>query len=156
MEQPDVEVLIDVAPPFAGKVDEDLIFRAADAALRHASMPRQAVVVSVRVTDDAEIHRLNRQFRGVDRPTDVLSFQLEADTITPPNMPTPLGDVVLSYPYLQRQAEDLGHSFEQELAWLTIHGTLQLAGYEHDTTQDAEHMEALEYAALRDLGFNPE
>lgn len=156
MERPDVEVLIDVISQYAGKVDEELIYRAAEAAIRRGADMKRDVVISVRVTDDQEIHRLNREFRGVDSPTDVLSFGLEPGELAPPDAPEPLGDVVLSYPYLRRQAEELNHSFEEELAWLTIHGTLQLAGYTHDTEEAAQRMEALERSALVELGFNPE
>lgn len=149
------ETLIDIAAPFAGLIDEELVAGAVEAALRQAG-ERGEVLVSVRVTDNGEIHRLNREFRHVDRPTDVLSFQLEAADLQQPGMPRLLGDVVLSYPYLVQQAADLGHPFEHELAWLTIHGTLQLAGFTHDTEEDAVRMEALEAAALAELGFSAE
>jgi probable rRNA maturation factor len=114
--------------------------------------------ISILVTDDAEIRRLNREYRGVDRPTDILSFSLVADDDgNLQNMPVgveqSLGDIVISHSYASRQADELGHSLPMELAWLVIHGTLQLVGYSHDTDASAEHMEALEQAALRRLGF---
>jgi probable rRNA maturation factor len=64
-----------------------------------------------------------------------------------------LGDIVISHAYASRQAAELGHSAEMELAWLVIHGTLQLVGYSHDTDEAAQTMEALEHAALQRLGF---
>jgi probable rRNA maturation factor len=97
----------------------------------------------------------------VDSPTDVLSFSFVEkgagqSLAQPPDAPTQLGDIAVSYPRVERQAEELGHSPEKELAWLIIHGTLQLLGYTHDADEDAARMEALEQVALRSLGFGPE
>jgi len=149
---PTVEV--DVADEFLSLVSQELLVRAAIAALDIASEESGrdfgASSMSIRVTDDAEIHELNRTYRNVDRPTDVLSFaSLESDTPLPPGWPVELGDVVLSFPYSRRQATDLGHSLDKELAWLTIHGTLQLVGYYHSDDEDAARMESLEQKALR-------
>jgi probable rRNA maturation factor len=104
------------------------------------------------VTSDEELQRLNRSFRGVDGPTDVLSFSfLEGGPEVAPSadVPLQLGEIVLSFPCAARQARDLGHSIEKELAWLTIHGALQLLGYAHDTDERADRMEGLEQQALR-------
>ena len=114
--------------------------------------------VSILLTGDENIRALNSTHRGVDRATDVLSFSFVAEDEGPPiarphGAPIPLGEVVLSIPYAERQAGDLGHSVRTELAWLTIHGTLQLLGYAHDTDQAAEAMEALERQALAMLGL---
>lgn len=118
------------------------------------------VEVSVYLTDDEEMHALNLAHRGVDRTTDVLSFSLVAEqegpeVAYPVDWPRALGDIVLSVPYAERQAASLGHSVDMELAWLTIHGTLQLLGYTHETDDRAERMEALERQALGALGFSP-
>lgn len=153
------DVLVDVAPTFASRVDTQAIELAVQAALETAHGPtaasQRASEVSVRVTGDEEIRELNRFYRGVDRATDVLSFALqEGETMMgPEEMPVPLGEVVVSYPYAERQSAELGHSIAMELSWLVIHGTLQLLGYAHASDDEAERMEALETTALRSLGF---
>ena len=119
----------------------------------------QMIEVSVLVTDDGEIQRLNKEYRELDRPTDILSFSLVTDdegrlTSLPGTEMLALGDVVLSYPYAVRQAATLGHSIDIELSWLLIHGTLQLIGYTHDTDESAERMEALEREALGTMGYS--
>jgi probable rRNA maturation factor len=114
--------------------------------------------VGVHLTGDEEIRELNRTHRGVDRPTDVLSFSFVAEDSAPnvafpAGAAIPLGEVVLSLPYASRQADHIGHSLRTELAWLTIHGTLQLLGHAHDTDGAAAAMEALEHQALEELGL---
>ena len=94
--------------------------------------------VSVTFTDNEGIHALNKKFRGIDRPTDVLSFPLfdyEGESEEPPvdELKGMLGDIVLSLEQAQAQAEEFGHSFEREAAFLTVHSTLHLLGYDHET-----------------------
>jgi len=79
---------------------------------------------------DPEIHVLNRQYRGKDKPTDVLSFPL-ADTL----QPSVLGDVVISVETAARQAQRRGHSLQEELQILLIHGILHLLGYDHEVSR---------------------
>jgi probable rRNA maturation factor len=155
-----LSVLVEVDEPYVGLVREQDVISAAVAAADAAnaeeddsrSAPAEA---SIRITGDDEIHALNREYRGVDRPTDVLSFALlEGDTVPmPPDVALPLGQVVVSYPTATRQAAELGHSTTMEIAWLVIHGVLQLLGYLHDTEEDAAVMEGIEDRALRALGF---
>jgi probable rRNA maturation factor len=158
----DVSVQVNALPEFQAKVDASWLTRAVTAAIVVASpecsLPWEWVEVSLRVCDSAEMHALNRDYRGVDRPTDVLSFSFVEgrQTTPPPDVPTPLGEIVIAYPYAEEQAQSLGHSTETELAWLTIHGALQLLGYRHDTESAAEHMEALERQALGSLGISLE
>lgn len=167
MNLPEIEVLLDVASPFRDKVDssglvravrEALCAAAADGGRRGVMTDASAVEVSIRITDDQEMHRLNRQYRGVDKPTDVLSFSFVAEqagppVVQPPEWPLQLGEIALSWQRAELQARDLGHSLAMELAWLTIHGTLQLLGYAHETEEEAEHMEELERVSLRAAGF---
>jgi probable rRNA maturation factor len=155
-----LDILVDVGA-FEDRVRIDAVQRAAHAAIEAASqdeatdLENQAVEMSVRVTGDEEIHALNRIYRGVDRPTDVLSFALQEgeEAALPPDVPVQLGDVIVSYPYAARQAAELEHSVEMEMAWLVIHGTLQLLGYHHEDEEEAQHMESIETVALRSLGF---
>ncbi len=92
------------------------------------------------LTDDETIHRCNRDFRGVDRPTDVLSFPADEGEalLTPPD--GFLGDIMISVPTAGRQAESLGHSTVREIAFLTVHGMLHLLGYDHIAAEDEELM----------------
>ena len=104
---------------------------------------RNACEVSVTFTDNAQIHELNRKFRNVDRPTDVLSFPLfDYDGVTeePPvdELFGMLGDIVLSLEQAKLQAEEYGHSFEREVAFLCVHSTLHLLGYDHETSKEDE------------------
>lgn len=158
---------IDVAQGRRPNVDESLIEAAVRAAVGVAArvpggpFPAGAAPriteVSVYLTGDDEMRRLNREYRGVDQTTDVLSFAFDAerglDIAFPAGFPALLGEVILSCPYAERQAYDLGHSLDTELAWLTIHGSLQLLGYAHDTDERAGRMESLERQALRELGI---
>lgn len=104
--------------------------------------------LSILVTDDAEIHALNRSYRGVDRPTDVLSFsQLEGDG--PRTEHQLLGDVVISWETAEQQALDRGESLLDEMRRLLAHGVLHLLGYDHEKSAgDAGRMRELEERLL--------
>lgn len=162
----DVAVEISVTSAEYDDVDEELLRKAVQAAIAAAQEQNdapvigdEAVIIGVRVTSNEEIHSLNLQFRGVDKPTDVLSFSYLEPSGEPAiqapesDEESALGEIVLAYPIVVSQALELEHTVLKELAWLTIHGTLQLLGYTHDTEADAEHMEALEQVALGRLGM---
>lgn len=86
--------------------------------------------ISVTLCDNAAIHELNREYRGVDRPTDVLSFPIFDDEDMGGKVV--LGDIVLSLEKAKAQAEEYGHSFEREIAFLCVHSMLHLLGYDHE------------------------
>ena len=88
--------------------------------------------LSLALVDDAEMQRLNRDWRGKDRTTDVLAFALREGEATGTQQPGLLGDVVISVPTAARQAADRGHSLEHELTELLVHGILHLLGYDHE------------------------
>ena len=99
--------------------------------------------VSVTFTDNEGIHELNKKFREVDKPTDVLSFPLfdfEGETDEPPvdEIMSNLGDIVISLEKAKEQAEEYGHSFEREVAFLCVHSMLHLLGYDHETSEEDE------------------
>ncbi len=109
--------------------------------------------VSVTLTDNERIHRLNREYRQVDRPTDVLSFPLcdweEEDGQA--FGPMALGDIVLSLEKAKEQAEAYGHSYEREVAFLTVHSMLHLLGYDHETSEEDEKEMFARQNAIMDL-----
>lgn len=130
---------------------EDLVTRAVEAALDGADR-RGPVEIGVRLTDDAEIQTLNRDWRGQDRPTNVLSFALDEDA--PSGAPvTPLGDVVVAFETCLREAEAEAKPLANHLCHLVVHGTLHLLSYDHDVAEDAELMESLERRVLAGLGI---
>jgi probable rRNA maturation factor len=109
------------------------------------------VEIGVLLTDDAGIRRLNRDFRGQDKPTNVLSFPAPE----PPGGagPRPLGDIALSSETLAREAESEAKTFADHFTHLVVHGTLHLLGYDHELEAEAEIMESLEMKALASLGI---
>lgn len=122
---------------------------AARASFDRDSRPAGSVVVAL--TDDAGIHVLNRQRRGRDAPTNVLSFP------APPGFGDPdtpnLGDIVIAYETVVREAEEEGKPFAHHLAHLSVHGFLHLIGFDHENGAEAERMEGRERAALARLGI---
>ena len=115
--------------------------------------------VSLLLVDEAEIQAFNRDYRGIDAPTDVLSFsQLEGEgqdpRTLPPDYPVPLGDIVISLPRMRDQARTYGHSQEREFAFLLVHGLLHLLGLDHQTAEDEERMRATTEALLAEAGLS--
>ncbi len=135
-------------------VDENQLRRCVERALLAEGWVGD-VELSLLFTDDGVIQSLNRQYRGIDEVTDVLSFPQFDPTRNDFVLPTVgarlLGDVVISMPQASRQAAEFGHSVAREIGYLTIHGTLHLLGYDHETTVDREQMREREEAALVDL-----
>lgn len=103
--------------------------------------------LSILIAGDSKLRRLNRQYRDIDRPTDVLSFAQDS-VHDPSGIPCVLGDVVVSADRAVRQARDAGHSLRDELMLLVAHGILHLLGYDHQTPADESEMRAAEQAAL--------
>ncbi len=113
--------------------------------------------VSVVLVDDETIHELNRNFRDVDRPTDVLSFSMiEGEDVLPdvPGELNPIGDIVVSIPTAIRQADDYGHSFKREFAFLLIHGFLHIIGYDHQDEEHEREMFGLQEQILNKMGIS--
>jgi probable rRNA maturation factor len=106
------------------------------------------------VTDDETIRELNRQYRQVDAPTDVLSFAMGGADSSVGQEPPYLGDVIVALPTIQRQAAREGHALADELMLAVIHGTLHLLGYDHDTPASQTAMWAVQAEALLALGVN--
>ncbi len=103
---------------------------------------------SIILTNDAEIHKLNKQYRGFDKPTNVLSFETGDSTL--------LGDIFISFDTVMREARENDKSFEDHAAHMVVHGILHLLGYDHIEDTDADKMESLEIKVLKKLGIaNP-
>jgi len=129
-----------------------LCIAAVEAALA-AARPRltRHTEVSVVLADDALIRRLNRQWRRIDQATDVLSFPV-VDEEPPPRAPFLMGDVVLAFETVAREAQEQGKSLADHMRHLVVHGVLHLMGYDHEAPEEAERMEALETEVLARLG----
>lgn len=125
--------------------DEEIWQKRVQTLLEALEVPEQAEV-SILFVEDEEIHELNREYRGVDHSTDVLSFPQDGFP-TAPDQPLPLGDIVISVPTALRQAEELNQTLERELTFLVIHGLLHLTGMDHQAEAEAEKM----YARQREL-----
>lgn len=123
--------------------------------------------VALTFVDDEEIHRLNKEFRDIDRPTDVLSFAMresvgeepeityeaETEDEVGPEFDEMLGDIIISVPRAIAQSEDYGHSVERELGFLFVHGFLHLLGYDHQTPEDEAVMMGKQEAVLQQIGL---
>jgi probable rRNA maturation factor len=110
---------------------------------------RAAGEVSVLLANDARIHELNRRYRGVDAPTDVLAFAMGEGEFTDLH-PEILGDIVISVEKAEKQAESAGHNLMYELCLLAVHGTLHLLGFEDDTASSRARMRRRERKYLDD------
>ena len=145
----------------------DLAEKVISCALDYMDCPYEAQV-SVLITDNEEIHRMNLEHRQIDRPTDVLSFpMLEYETpgdfsfleedgedcFDPDTGELLLGDIVISADKVMEQAEEYGHSVKREYAFLITHSMLHLMGYDHMTEEDAKEMEYLQEEILKELGI---
>ncbi|TDX89117.1 putative rRNA maturation factor [Neorhizobium sp. R1-B] len=115
--------------------------------------PKTAPELSLVFTNDASIQEINAEWRGKDKPTNVLSFP--AFPLAPGKMPGPmLGDIVIARETVEREAVDLDKTFEDHLTHLLVHGFLHLFGYDHMQADEAEKMEALETRILAKLGLS--
>ena len=125
-------------------VDTDRLRRVADGAL--ADVGRAGAPIAFTISNDRFLQKLNKAYRGKDRPTDVLSFLYDEDD-------GPIGDVAISIDRALAQATERGHSLQRELELLTLHGTLHVCGFDHET--DNGEMEALERRLRRRLVREP-
>lgn len=114
------------------------------------------VMFNVIIINDESIHKINKEYRGVDRPTDVITFALEDDkSITTPQVRV-LGDVYISYDKVISQANEYGHSTKREICFLAVHGLLHLLGYDHMNKEDEEKMFGLQKELLNSYGIKKE
>jgi probable rRNA maturation factor len=141
---------IQIRPYYRHKISTDELKIAADLALRKCQ-PKEAAG-GILITGDAEMHTLNREYRGIDQTTDVLSFN--ENYIDPESGLEYLGDIIISVPRAKKQALEGGHTIEQEFQVLVIHGILHLSGYDHDTKSRLKKMWQMQSEILKELN-NP-
>ncbi|MBU0800617.1 MAG: rRNA maturation RNase YbeY [Alphaproteobacteria bacterium] len=140
---------------------DELVNSAIAAAIAHAEHPDDImgrdIELSVVLTDDKTVQTLNAEYRGKDKPTNVLSFAtLDGDDPLPPEGPIHIGDIVLAFETLEREAAELQKPLSDHLTHLLVHGTLHLLGYDHENDSDANVMESLEITVLEIFGIeNP-
>jgi len=153
---PITEVLV-VAESWQSEPDaEAVIQRAIAAAAEMVDADTGEAELAVMLTDDAGIRTLNSNWRGIDKPTNVLSFpalQPTGASSARDDAPRMLGDIAIAYETTRREADDEQKPFDHHLSHLAIHGFLHLIGYDHEKDEDAETMETLETDILMHLGI---
>ena len=151
----DFRLNINIHDRFRSFLDEAWIKRVVERAL-DVGGTEASVELSLVITDDETVCQLNKEYRGVDEPTDVLAFAFLEEH---PELPFPLapgglvhlGEVIISYPCAVQQASEEGHHVEREMALLVAHGVLHLLGYEHQEAKEEEEMKAKEAEILSKL-----
>lgn len=114
--------------------------------------------LSITVVRDAEIQEINNTYRGINAPTDVISFEMQEDVESIPaeiqqHVGSLLGDIIISIDRAREQANEYNHSIEREVGFLVVHGFLHLLGYTHDTEEEAKQMFAKQEEILRQYGL---
>lgn len=137
-------------------LDLDLITEKAEKTIKEVlkvEKIEENVEVSLSIVDKDEIHILNRDYRDVDRPTDVLSFPMDEEGFDQDGNPILLlGDIVICLDVAKNQAADFGHSLEREIMYLICHSTLHLLGYDHIEEDDKKEMRLKEKEVMKNLG----
>jgi probable rRNA maturation factor len=152
---PMTEVLV-VADCWQNEPDaEAVIQRAIAAAAEAVEADVGETELAVMLTDDSGIRTLNSNWRGIDKPTNVLSFPaLQPESARKPgDAPPLLGDIAIAYETMRREADEEGKPFDHHLSHLAVHGFLHLIGYDHETDAEADEMESLETEILAQLGI---
>lgn len=144
-------VNVSIDPAYAQRVDAALL----DACVRETLASRRLRtprIVGVAITDTRRVRRLNRRWRGLDEPTDVLSFNTDFPGLGRPDGAQELGELVIALPVAARGARERGVALADELALLTVHGALHLLGHDHETPAEDVTMRKLERIALARVG----
>ena len=132
------------------KFPKKLLERAAKAALENQSEPLDSDLTIV-LTDDSKVQELNRDYLGIDAPTDVLSFP--ASETDPETGTRYIGDIIISVPYAAKSAEKAGHPLESEVQLLVVHGVLHLLGHDHAEVDEKAKMWKTQAEILESLGL---
>lgn len=126
--------------------DYDYLYNVLNATLKHEKVKN--AIFSIIFVEDDEIHRINKEYRKVDRVTDVISFAFEDNEEMMYNDIRVLGDIYICIPQMKRQAINYGHSEKRELSFLAVHGLLHLLGYDHMTKEEEKEMFGLQELIL--------
>jgi probable rRNA maturation factor len=149
------KIIVEVDEPYAAEVNASDLVRAIGAVLLAEGQSEGEVTLLV--TDDEAVAAYNHQYRGVEGPTDVLSFAAQEPTpgfVTAPEMAAYLGDILIALPFTRRQAAGLNRALIDELRLLAVHGTLHLLGYDHGEPAEEVIMWAKQDAILAGLTSN--
>jgi probable rRNA maturation factor len=150
-----MDAAIQIDEPFLAHITPEIVERALQAVWSVCSPGLNAASagsVAVVITDTEAIRQLNRQYRGVDAPTDVLSFENTPDPDFPPvESPPHLGDIIIACPVAEAQAQAAGHTTSQEITLLVVHGALHLLGFDHDTPSPKNKMWAIQQQIMAAL-----
>jgi probable rRNA maturation factor len=149
------KIVVEVDETYAAEVDTNDLGRAIAATLLAEDRPDGEVTLLI--TDDEEVAAYNQQYRGVEGPTDVLSFAAQEPTpgfVTAPEMANYLGDIVIALPFTRRQAAALNRTLIDELRLLAVHGVLHLLGHDHAEPEEEAVMWAKQDAILAGLTSN--
>ena len=145
---------------------EDLIDRVVEKCFEIENLDEKKLYVSITLTIPEEIRKINKKYRNIDKETDVLSFPIfekedienfrkkSSKSSTGEFIQEVLGDIIISIPRVEKQAEEYGHSFERELSYMLVHGFYHLMGYDHIEEQDKELMREKEEKVLKSLAIN--
>jgi probable rRNA maturation factor len=149
------EINIDIKPPYRNRLAKKWLREVVAVTFSTQKIDRP-VELSLIITGDEEVHRLNRDYRGIDKITDVISFALSenvagSEFVTPPDKISRLGEVIISYPQAIRQARENKQTIKAELAWLVVHGLLHLLGYDHQDDKSEAVMRKREDKILREI-----
>ncbi len=139
---------IDIHNEVSFPIEEDRLREAVRTVIRLQGISQYAAMTMV-FTNNETVAALNRDYRGVDAPTDVLSFPAMQNPLTSGHPAPYLGDLTIAYPYARMQAEREGHTVRDSLMLLVIHGMLHLLGYDHDTPENRSAMWSAQEEALR-------
>lgn len=131
------------------KIDINDLNNVIEYALKHENVNN--AIMNVIIIDNEKIHKINKEYRGIDRPTDVISFALEDDKTFVNTDFRVLGDIYISIDKVHEQATIYGHSFRRELSFLTVHGVLHLLGYDHMEKSDEVIMFGKQEEILNEL-----
>lgn len=139
---------IEINPSLQIDLKPDILKRAAQVTLAHETIEADLSIV---LTDDAQLHGLNREYLGIDAPTDVLSFP--ASETDPDTARRYLGDILISVPRAEEQARAAGHALDAEVQLLVVHGSLHLLGYDHAEDEEKADMWQTQAEVLDELGL---
>ena len=141
-------IFVEIHDEFLAQIAPEILIQTAKNILAALNKSKDEEIQII-IADDASLQNLNNEFMGIDAPTDVLSFPLDFDN--PESGSVYLGDIVISYPTAQRQAEQGGYETIEEIKLLILHGILHLLGYDHATPEEKAEMWALQDRLLEQL-----